>query len=286
MSQTPKLLPIQALSPAQQANLKRELYAGHVFLLPPSPQSQALASLSWQRVCSSLQAWDVSHPARAHLELDNAHWQQALAATRQTLQSDPALKGLYAELLQGLGLTAGVADLPRLRGIVPGLEAQAAAAPVFFAHRDTWYANPQSQLNLWIPLQAYPWQQTFRFWPQYFAQAVPNDSDQFHAESWLAEVGFQQLKPKPTAAYPRALSLPPETEAVGFACPAGALLLFAAAQLHQTCVNPGPQTRYSLDLRWVDPADQALGLGAPNLDNAASGSTLSSYTYLQGAPPR
>ncbi len=210
-----------------------------------------------------------------HLQIDNQSLQARLAVLRQDLQSDPILQGYYLNLMQSLGLAPAqmMIDFPRLRAIIPGAEALPAAAAVYYAHRDTWYANPAGQINLWLPLRSYPAEQTFWFWPAAFGQSVANDSAQFDYQAWKAQTGFQAQSAS-QGEYPRACQ--PPGQPLGFDCQQGEILLFAAAHLHQTRINPGPQMRYSLDLRWVCPDSQA-----PDPDNASRGSTLSDYGYFQ-----
>lgn len=210
-----------------------------------------------------------------HQQLDNQSLQNRLAELRQSLPSDPQLQGHYLKLLTSLELDPEqiAIDFPRLRAIVPGAEHLPAAAAVYYAHRDTWYANPAGQINLWLPLRSYPAEQTFLFWPAAFGQAVPNDSAEFDYTAWKSQTGFQ-AQSQSEGSYPQALT--PPGPALDFACQQGEILLFAAAHLHQTRPNPGPQIRYSLDLRWVWPHAQAA-----DPDNQSKGSTLSDYHYLQ-----
>lgn len=264
--------------PANEPELRQALYQGSLFLLPPSALSLHLTQTVWQQLES---AFAPLSPIQAHLSLDNHSFRNHLEQARKAVQEDTGLQQDYAHLLAELGCHSQdyAVDQPRLRAIVPGLEQYPEAAAVFYAHRDTWYANPNAQINLWLPLQNYRAEQTFVFWPEYFTQAIANDSSRFDYDLWQYETGFQNPAPQTEAPYPRALKQP-ESTPLGFACQRGTRLLFAAAQLHQTRYNPGPEIRYSLDIRLVHREDQKLDRGAPNCDNAARGSTLKHYHYL------
>ncbi|MGH9498292.1 MAG: hypothetical protein ACRD3L_04050 [Terriglobales bacterium] len=54
-------------------------------------------------------------------------------------------------------------------------------------------------------------------------------------------------------------------------------MLFSAAQLHSTVPNTCGVTRYSIDFRTVHLDDVWNKCGAPNVDSAATGTTLRDY---------
>lgn len=256
--------PRQVLTAAQRLRLLR---GGQRLLSPACTQSRVLASYARDWLERQLPATGATH-AR-------------LQSLGQALAADPGLQSRYRALLETLGCdphTVAV-DRPRLRAILPGAEQLAAAQPAFYAHRDTWYANPAAQINLWLPLGDYAATQTFWFWPEAFGCFVANDSARFDYADWQRQTGFQNPNPSPESVYPRAQDCPGQAE--GFACQSGDLLLFAAAQLHQTRPNPGPQIRLSLDLRLVWPEDLGPERQAPDPDNQSRGSTLTDYRWLR-----
>lgn len=280
---------MQSSAPAQNDALRQAIFQGQIFLLPPSPASLQLCERveSFMSRCGDFPTpVENTGPAHGvqfwHQQLSPETLHQRLTHLRQMLMDAPEIQAHYKEILRELAfdLAACRVDAPRLRGIAPELEKRPEAAAVFYAHRDTWYANPQSQINLWIPLFDYPREQTFSFWPACFDRAVANDSEQFNYRDWGEKVGFQNPSPPESSVYPQAPT-PPETGEQGFACQRGQRLLFAAAQLHRTRPNPGPHMRYSLDLRIVHTEDEKQGRGAPNADNRSRGTTLPSYDYLQ-----
>ncbi len=190
---------------------------------------------------------------------------------REALENCPTLVDLLAGVVQELGHqpTDFAYDPPRLRYLYPGLESVTAAAPVFYAHRDTWYGNSASQINCWTPVYPVTEDQLFSFFPEYFERPVANDSQQFQAEEF---VGFGR-PPAAGQSFPRAL----EELSGGRRYPLepGQALLFSGAHLHRSEVVP--RARISLDFRLVHQDDHRAGRGAPDPDNASGGKGLEGY---------
>ena len=59
--------------------------------------------------------------------------------------------------------------------------------------------------------------------------------------------------------------------------PPGGIVLFSGAQLHSTVPNTSGYTRYSIDFRTVNLDDVIDGLGAHNIDNASTGTSLRDF---------
>lgn len=190
---------------------------------------------------------------------------------RQALEENEALAAKLAKVVEELQEEPKdfCYDPPRLRYLYPGLEAVEAAAPVFYAHRDTWYGNSASQINVWTPLFPVTDDQVFSFFPDFFEKPVVNDSAEFVAEEF---VGFGR-PPAAPGNFPRALrSLSGGTR---YRVEPGEALLFSAAHLHRS--NPVKKPRISLDFRLVHRADHQAGLGAPDPDNASRSVGLKGY---------
>ena len=145
---------------------------------------------------------------------------------------------------------------------------------LFFSHGSSDYA---------IPLDDLREDETFVLFPDYLRRVAPNDSEIFDYDAWVRDgwslkIGWQDVNAGLTARYPQMTgTIDPSSEALGFACSAGDVILFAGAQLHQTRPQLGDRTRYSLDFRLVDLDDVAAGRGAPNLDNRSRGSAVPDY---------
>lgn len=173
---------------------------------------------------------------------------------------------LCALLLRDMGFDLGqvVMDRPRLR-CTPALPCSAPLSPlVYGAHRDTWFGEPEAQVNLWLSPYEVGSNQTFVFFQDYFLRPIENSSSSFDL---LNEVKAS------TGAHP-APTVPIGGRAIGFSADAGEVVLFSAAQLHQTIRNSSEQHRFALQLRVVDPRDIAEQTKMLRIDNFSSGSTF------------
>lgn len=222
------------------------------------------------------QAIDAEFGPQPRVPRAEGHFEH-LTRLRQTL-SQPVWRGHARDFLAGLGLPLEefAIDRFRLRSVSPGAHHQPEAAAVFYAHRDTWYANPQAQINLWMPLHDVSGQDSFQFFPEFFDRAVANDSETFDFDRFVAVGGFQNSAAR--SAHPRWLVDQP-VPGQPVELKAGHCLLFAAAHLHGTLPNLSQQVRFSIDLRLVHKEDHACGRGAPNADNRSRGSSISGYDW-------
>ena len=176
----------------------------------------------------------------------------------------------------GIGLEQFALDRFRLRGVAPGADRIPAAAAAFYAHRDVWYANPQNQINLWLPLHEVDRSNSFGFYPELFDQPVENDSETFDYDEFQAGGGFQSTA---RLAHPRWLANVQPEPPYAVELQRGQCLLFSAAHLHRSLPNHSEGIRFSLDMRLVHRGDGEAGLGAPNCDNRSRGSVLPDYAW-------
>lgn len=249
---------------------RRQLYEGALLFQSPSPASRALVKL-YQGALQDFFGDCPREPA--------AQFFDALTRLRQQFHP-PEAPRLCRQILRESGFEPDefALDSLRIRGVAPGSHLVPAARAAFYSHRDTWYANPQAQFNLWIPLHAVDSSNSFAFYPDWFAQPIANNSEQFNYDTFRQQAGFQTPGASQTQVFPRALTqpdqgaLPVELEEAG-------RLWFSAAHLHQTLPNLSPQNRFSLDLRAVHRGDHELGRGAPNCDNRSQGCTLEDYRW-------
>jgi hypothetical protein len=266
----------QPARPETWPALFTRLFAGDLFVLAGTAPSRALAR-SVRQCLAGVAGMDL--PDEPAGDAGGASdWRcpalapEVVARVREALYAQPDLHAQAAAVVSALGLReAARVDAPRLRVITAGAEHEPAAAPVYVVHRDTWYACDQAQVNWWIPVFDTPAEQVFVFYPDYFDRSVPNTSERFDYEPWMATVGWHGVAP--LDAYPQPTVDVTGAPALRFDCRAGDILLFAAAQLHQTRPNPIAGTsRLSVDLRTV--IDGASGLRAPNVDNASRGAAV------------
>ncbi len=258
------------------AERRRALYRGEVVRVAASAQSRALAELL---VARAERAFSGALPlSTVHERLSPAALFERVTALRGEIAADAQVREAVRAALVAAGIDPAehAVDTPRLRVVPSGGHRVAAAAPAYHAHRDTWYANPRAQINVWTPLLDARAEETFVIHTGAFGCAVPNDSASFDYAAWRAGVGFQNPRPAPDAPYPRLLGSPPD-EGMPIAASAGELVLFSAAHLHATRAHDSGRTRFSIDVRVVHLGDHAAGLGAPDEDNRSRGSTLEDY---------
>ncbi|WP_257458299.1 phytanoyl-CoA dioxygenase family protein [Archangium lipolyticum] len=274
---TPSPFRIQTQPPSDPEAFRRALYAGALYKLAPGE-----ASLRLVREVNGLLAEtfrDVGDVREAQFHLPPAEHLERLGRVRRVLAGDARLHQGARAVLAAAGLEPGeyAIDVPRLRGVLHRGHEIPAAAPAYFVHRDTWYANPRTQLNWWLALHDASEEETFTFFPEVFERPVPNSSAAFDYRTWLAQAGWQNPKRKVNAEYPTATVPLDGMRELGFACRAGEVLVFSAAHLHGTRPHISGRTRFSVDFRVVHLEDHRRGLGAPDVDNRSTGSALEDY---------
>ncbi len=262
-------------SPAEldPRTLVRRLHEGDLFVVESTDASQALIQQVHEVLRTTpglppLPSLQGPYPAAGH---------EALTEVRQTLYGQCDLPSLAAKIVAEFGQEEDTyLDSPRLRVVTAGAEHIPEAAPVFVAHRDTWYSCDQAQINWWVPVFDCPKTQAFAIYPQYFERAVPNASKSFDYAEWMKKVGWHGRAP--LSEYPAPFQPVQATEQVRFDMKAGDILLFASAHLHQTLPNAIAETsRLSLDFRCVLPG----GPASPNVDNQSTGANLRMQEQFQ-----
>lgn len=223
-------------------------------------------------------------PGDIHRLLSYKDLSQAIADIRRDIFTDASVLSHTRAVIAAAGIDpdASAIDPPRLRALMPDNHHDPASKQAYALHRDTWYANPQAQINWWIPLYDVLPHESFSFYPEYFDKEVPNDSARFDFNTLLKTAGWQGMGGGRYDCYPAAPDGFVPLRA-GFAAKAGDLLAFSAAHLHGTCRNDGDRTRWSIDFRSVHLADHAAGKGAVNKDNASSPDALAAYIMPSGS---
>lgn len=240
-------------------DLRHAIYAGDIVHYKATPQSMALVS-SVMRDVENVFGGDVHHAAIAYETLTNL---------RQEIMQNLKYHQMMYEIMRvyGFALADNRYDFLRLRAVLHDGHKNALAQPAYSAHRDTWYSNPQTQINWWIAAHDVAEGQSFGFYPQYFKKAVENNSAEFNYQKW---------KNKQDCVYPQ-MQKPLKGEASRFSIAQGDILLFSAAHLHQTQDNISGAHRFSLDFRTVHSGDEEQNIGAENVDNASGNMALQDY---------
>jgi hypothetical protein len=279
------MIPVLDRAPSENAAFRRSLYDGAVVRLAPTADSERLVAAVLTLVDEELGR---DGPAReAQVRLSNDEVVRRIGRLRKVLYTEPRFHEAVSTMIAGCGFDPGRSafDPIRLRVVTDHGFENPQAAPVYYAHRDTWYANPQAMITWWVPLHDVAEEETFVFFPDHFARHVANNSHEFDYDEWVRDgwnrkIGWQGSDA--SALYP---GLPGEMDAgrrLTVSARAGEILLFAGAHFHQTRPNTTGRTRFSLDFRTVNLDDYAQGLGAPNVDNRSRGSALRDYVRPTG----
>jgi hypothetical protein len=270
--------------PTSDAELRRALYEGRVFVLPATDASRQIVALAREKLVAELG----DDPRHAHACFEDAELFERIGRVRRAIYTEP----LAHELLRATAASVGfdpldtAFDPARLRAILHGAAGNPRAAPVYYPHRDTWYGHPMAVVTLWTALDDLSADETFVFYPTRFRAPVANDSEIFDYDAWVAQgwslkIGWQDREASLRARYPSVIVDGDHGPAEGFACRAGEVLLFSGSHFHRTLPQSRGLSRFSLDARVVSLADHASGLGAPNVDARCRGSALRDYV----APP-
>ncbi len=269
--------PEEATAPLDVA--RHSIYAGSTFTAPASPDAS--------RWCAALRAHARRElgglPLRGAHALGSQGLYQAVNRARDALAADPSILEGGARLARALGARepGWLLDRPRLRAVGSGLWRDPRAARAYMMHRDTWYASPRAQINLWMPLLDVGPTEGFALYPEWFDATIANDSVDFDYDEWARSVGFQSTSAPVSASFPRALATPPPRHARRVRARAGQVVVFSGSHLHSTMGHDSETTRWSVDMRIVHVGDVRAGLGASDPDNASRGSTLSDFVPLE-----
>lgn len=260
------------------------LYEGRVFKLAPT-----LASLQLVAGAKAILEHELGGEIRsAHARVgEDAHF-AAIGRARRIFYLERAFQRHAMRITESFGVDiAGIAFDPiRIRVIQSGGHENPRAQAVYYPHRDTWYGHPSALITVWIPLDDLPEDETFVFHPDKWNVPVPNDSEFFDYDTWVArgwglKIGWQRKDDGIEARYPGVTEAIDSGRSVGFSCTRGETLLFSGAHFHRTLPQSKGRTRFSLDFRIASLDDVAVGRGAPNVDNRSTGSAL--VDYVRGA---
>jgi hypothetical protein len=266
--------------PATSADCRRELYRGTIFLLPPTPATRQLV-----QDASAAVEQELGGEARlAQFRLSEEEFFSQVGRLRKLFYTTPEYHDAVRRVVSECGFDPdGLAFDPiRLRVVAHNGHENPRAAPIYYAHRDTWYAHSQAEITWWLPLHDVSEAETLVFYPDWFDRPVGNNSECFDYETWTRHgaslrIGWQDYEHGRQHLYPGHVGeLRPGRE-INFSAYAGQLLVFAGAHFHQTRKNGTGRTRFSLDFRTVDLEDHRAGRGAPNVDNRSTGSALVDY---------
>jgi hypothetical protein len=259
-----------------EQNALAALYDGAVFKCAATAETQALVA----DVRAMLEEAFGPDVQSVHARLTFDDMKQSLADIRAALERGPVYADACRRILAALGLPEMRLDALRLRCVMHNGHESPAAERAYAAHRDTWFGNPEAQINLWLPVFDVTAAETFTFYPAYFNAPIENSSGGFDYDVWMNKVGWQGAKTVRQAVeidYPKVLEEIRDDKAFAFDARAGEVIVFSASHLHRTVRNSSGRTRFSLDFRAVHMPDHLAGRGAPNVDNASRPDALRDY---------
>jgi len=274
--------------PGLNERLRERLYAGQLFKFGATKASlglseEVLGLLSEHLGRGLAPGMD---PRDMHPQLSELAFFEGVGRVRKILYMDDHFHRRLLDVVAAAGFDPErtVFDPLRLRTVCHDGHHNPRAAALYVPHRDTWYGHPDALIGWWIPLDDLGEEETFEFYPSQLTREVPNDSERFVYDEWVArgwslKIGWQDIDAGLRTTYPGAqLERPEDAGApLRFSARKGENLLFAGAHLHKTRPQSTGRTRFSLDFRVLDLPDFHAGKGAPNVDNRSVGAGLKDY---------
>lgn len=267
--------------PNSNEQTRNSIYEGDIYLVSGGSSSQKLIASMIEEMERELETDQIR---KAHLQFSDSELFERIGKLRRHFYESPHYHDLLRNVIEENGFDQSRIsfDPIRIRVVLPGGHNNPKAAPVYYAHRDTWYSHPESLIVWWMPLHDLDATETFRFYPDYFEKEVPNDSEIFNYDDWVKDgpalkIGWQKEDSGINGGYPQANMDTSGLEKVGFSCAAGDNLIFSGSQFHQTLCQDFDTIRFSLDFRIAHLDDVKENKGAPNIDNRSLGSTLKDY---------
>jgi hypothetical protein len=259
--------------------LRREyLYDGQLFVFSARPSIRALCEFARELIQNAFGSAD-PREAEHHWSWDK--YTATLARLKPQFVHHPHSKELLQHVLEELGcdLTKTYFDVPRLKSVTRTDQQASGLTYGIHPHRDTWYSAPFCQLNWWLPVYPIGMTSALAFHPRYWKESVRNGSSRFNHYRWnkyarkSAADNFEDyLDNQPRPEEP--IELEPQVRPIP---PVGGVILFSGAQLHSAVPNISGKTRFSIDFRTVHYDDVVNKIGAPNVDSAATGTSLRDF---------
>ncbi len=269
-------------STMDETERRERLYLGDNFIFSPTPASRAMVELGQDMLWT---AFGGSDPRTIHEHLTREQVSDALLKVKPAFIHHQRCKELIPQLLSETGCDPNKTyfDVPRMRSAYPEHFLTTGIAYAFPPHRDTWYSAPQCQINWWIPMHEITPDDAMAIYPHLFDTPVANNSEVYNYYEWNAMRGETaknvQSRQMVNPTNPAEVTAP----GVRYLPGAGGILMFSAAQLHETVPNRTGKCRYSIDFRTVHIDDARSKRGAPRVDSRCTGSSV--RDYLRGSDP-
>lgn len=271
----------QSVMASDPSTLCKAIYEGELFHVGPTTASLALVDDVAELLAAEFGPGD---PRFAQAHTGETEFFAAIGRIRRTLFVDPHFHRRVFEVVAACGFDpAEVAfDPVRLRVVSHDGHHNPRAAPIYYAHRDTWFSLSQAVIAWWIAMHDIPEDQTFAIYPEWFQRPIPNTSEGFDYDEWAIDrrdlkIGWQDRNAGRDVHYSGVSGSFEPGPAVRLAAKRGDNVVFSGTHLHQTIGHSAGHTRFSLDFRMVRLADHERGKGPPNVDNRSRGSATRDY---------
>lgn len=267
---------------AAGADVSRRVFGGELLCFG---KLRAMSKLIGAAKKAAREAFAPAYPPHAHRAFGANEFRKRAAKAQQTFGND---KSAFADVLREIGLplddiywdTLGLRINPPLKTHGGGFRS------AVNAHRDTWGAGLQMQINWWAPVWQLAKKRTMGFYPSYWTRPLENTTGQWKFADYLA--ARKQCKDGEVCPYPSApqpLQQPDET-AVPVIINVGDLLAFSSAHLHSSIANQTSLTRFSIEIRTLRGDDIRQKRGAPNVDNLSHPPLLRLFrSVIDNKPP-
>ena len=133
-------------SSMSDAERRKRLYAGDIFIFSPTPGSRELINLAAAMLEEGFAPVDPRHVDR-HMTAEEVN--DLLKELKPNFIHHPECKRLIRQMMEehGIDLNKLYFDVPRMRSVYPGNFFSSGIAYTFHPHRDTWYSAPTCQIN-------------------------------------------------------------------------------------------------------------------------------------------
>ena len=269
-------------SPVEDDLRRERIFEGQLFVFSPSGASTALRDHARDMLS---EAFAPHEPEQAQFELSVEEFVEIMAPLKPRFIHDAKTKELLRDLLEEIGcdMEKTYFDVPRIRVMTSDAYLTSGVGYTLHAHRDVWYSQPMCQVNWWLPVYDFESESSMAFHLPYWDRAIKNGSADFNYYEWNSGGRKDAAKHVKTDTRKQPgpeeeLEADPQLRVV---CPAGGVLIFSAAHLHSTVPNTSGRSRFSVDFRTAHLDDLRAQTGAPNLDNASTGTNL--RDLMQGA---
>jgi hypothetical protein len=262
------------------------LYRGDIFLTSPDAATLGFCEFTRELIDEAFGGLD---PERAQDHMPVERYVEILSALKPRFIHHPRSKEYLRAILEARGcdLERTYFDVPRLRSSTSGGYLTSGIAYAWHPHRDTWYAAPLGQLNLWMAVYPIEAGNAMAFHPDHFDAVVPNTSDTYNYYEWNTKYRAAASSNVGTDTRP----LPGPTDRVDvsnslvFVTPVGGLIQFSGQHLHSSVPNQSGRTRFSIDFRTVHVGDIEAGREARGVDASCSGSSIRDFVRASDLAP-